>query len=35
MNKVYGSAEDALGGVLRDGMTIMSGRFACAASPRL
>src|SRR5450755_2339616 len=33
MNKVYGSAEDALAGVLRDGMTIMSGGFGLCGIP--
>jgi 3-oxoacid CoA-transferase subunit A len=33
MNKVYASAEDALAGVLRDGMTIMSGGFGLCGIP--
>ena len=33
MNKVYGSAEDALAGVLKDGMTIMSGGFGLCGIP--
>jgi len=33
MNKVYASAEDALAGVLRDGMTIMSGGFGLCGVP--
>ncbi|MGA2493698.1 MAG: CoA transferase subunit A [Roseiarcus sp.] len=33
MNKVYGSAEDALTGVLKDGMTIMSGGFGLCGIP--
>ncbi len=33
MNKVYASAEDALSGVLRDGMTIMSGGFGLCGIP--
>jgi 3-oxoacid CoA-transferase subunit A len=33
MNKVYASAGDALAGVLRDGMTIMSGGFGLCGIP--
>ena len=33
MNKVYATAEDALAGVLRDGMTIMSGGFGLCGIP--
>src|SRR5271157_2008621 len=33
MNKVYASAEDALAGILRDGMTIMSGGFGLCGIP--
>jgi 3-oxoacid CoA-transferase subunit A len=33
MNKVYGSAEDALAGVIRDGMTVMSGGFGLCGIP--
>ena len=33
MNKVYASAEAALAGVLRDGMTIMSGGFGLCGIP--
>ena len=33
MNKVYASAEEALAGVLRDGMTIMSGGFGLCGIP--
>jgi len=33
MNKVYASAEDALAGVLSDGMTIMSGGFGLCGIP--
>jgi 3-oxoacid CoA-transferase subunit A len=33
MNKVYASAKDALAGVLRDGMTIMSGGFGLCGIP--
>ncbi len=33
MNKIYGSAEGALAGVLRDGMTIMSGGFGLCGIP--
>ena len=33
MNKVYASAADALAGVLRDGMTIMSGGFGLCGIP--
>ena len=33
MNKVYASAEDALAGVLKDGMTIMSGGFGLCGIP--
>jgi 3-oxoacid CoA-transferase A subunit len=33
MNKVYGSAEDALAGVLKDGMTIVSGGFGLCGIP--
>ena len=33
MNKVYASAEDALAGVLRDGMTIMAGGFGLCGIP--
>jgi len=33
MNKVYASAKDALAGVLRDGMTIMSGGFGVCGIP--
>jgi 3-oxoacid CoA-transferase subunit A len=33
MNKVYGGAADALAGVLRDGMTIMSGGFGLCGVP--
>ena len=33
MNKVYASAEDALAGVLRDGMTVMAGGFGLCGIP--
>jgi len=33
MNKVYGGAADALAGVLKDGMTIMSGGFGLCGIP--
>ena len=35
MNKVYGSAEAALAGVLKDGMTIMSGGFGLCGIPEI
>ena len=35
MNKVYADARSALAGLLKDGMTIMAGGFACPAFPRL
>ncbi|MEA3057657.1 MAG: 3-oxoacid CoA-transferase subunit, partial [Sphingomonadales bacterium] len=33
MNKVYNSPREALGGLLRDGMTIMSGGFGLVGNP--
>ena len=33
MKKVYGSAQDALDGLLFDGMTIAKAGLACAAFP--
>jgi 3-oxoacid CoA-transferase subunit A len=35
MKKVYGSAEEALDGLLKDGMLIAAGASACAAFPEL
>jgi len=34
MNKVYPDAKSALEGILKDGMMVMSGGLACAASPK-
>ena len=35
MKKVYSSADDALAGVLKDGMTIMSGGFGLCGIPEI
>ena len=33
MNKVYANADDALAGVVKDGMTLMSGGFGLCGIP--